>query len=57
MEIVLVLLLIVPIAIGIAVTRSGSSTGVGCCAPSDPRQDLRMRSAYESTDADDHSHA
>jgi hypothetical protein len=46
MEIVIGLLLIVPVVLGIRATRSGSSSGVGCCAPSDPRRDLRMASAY-----------
>jgi hypothetical protein len=46
MEIAIGLLLIVPVVLGIRATRSGSSSGVGCCAPSDPRQDLRMASAY-----------
>lgn len=32
--------------------RQQSSMGIGCCAPADPRHDLRMRAAFED-DADD----
>ena len=32
--------------------RQKGSIGIGCCAPADPRDDLRMRAAFED-DADD----
>lgn len=48
MIVVLVLLLLVVAGLSWASARTGRSAR-GCCAPADPRDDLRMRSAFEDT--------
>ena len=45
---VTVAVMLIAVAIGIRATRSANGGAVGCCAPSDPRLDARMRSAYDA---------
>lgn len=47
-------LLVVVGAVWLASQTQGQTTGSGCCAPADPRDDLRMRGAFED-DADFHA--
>lgn len=48
MEILICLALVIPVVLGVRAARSGENSGAGCCTVSDPRKDLRMRSAFQA---------
>ncbi|MBJ7358064.1 hypothetical protein [Nocardioides sp.] len=54
MTALLVLALFVGLVLALsATTRRTRASALGCCAPADPRSDLRMRAAFHAEGADE----